>query len=150
MTVKKNIYPILILLLLGSFLGFSTWSAMRAAKAKPQVTDADYYSKGLKYTSTLLEKQTAAALGWTVTTEMDGPIVQFHLSDKSGQPVEAATGILYLYLATPQSHISVPLEEIAPGIYQLHLTDNMTGEMNARLEFARDGARMNRRVLLNF
>ena len=64
---------------------------MRAAEAKPQVTDADYYSKGLRYTSTLLEKKAAAVLGWTVSTELKGRTLLFHLSDKQGQPVSAAT-----------------------------------------------------------
>ncbi len=149
MTAKKNIYPALILVLLGSFLCFSLWSAMRAVEAKPQVTDADYYSKGLKYTSTVLEKQAAVALGWTVTTRLDGRIVEFRLNDKEGLPVAAATGAIFLHLAETPSSISLPLEEVAPGIYQLQLTANMTGEMNARLEFARDGARLNRQILLN-
>jgi nitrogen fixation protein FixH len=149
MTAKRNIYPALILLLLGSFLCFSLWSAMRAVEAKPQVTDANYYSKGLKYTSTVLEKQAAVALGWRVTTRLDGRIVQFHLNDKEGQPVAAATGSLFLHLAEMPSSISLPLEEVAPGIYQLQLTASMTGEMNVRLEFSRDGARLNRQILLN-
>lgn len=149
MTAKKNLYPALIVLLLVSFLGFSAWSALRAAAAKPQVTDADYYSKGLKYTSTLLEKQAAVALGWTVTTRMEGRTVEFHLSDKQGRPVAAAQGALFLHLAETPASTSFPLEEIAPGTYRLQLTADMTGEMNARLEFARDGARLNRQILLN-
>ena len=55
MATKKNSYPLLILLLIGSFLCFSVWSAMRAIDAGPEVTDADYYSKGLRYNSTLLD-----------------------------------------------------------------------------------------------
>lgn len=149
MAAKKNLYPVLILLLIGSFLCFSLWSALRAAKARPQVTDADYYSKGLKYTSTVLEKQAAVTLGWTVTTRLDGRIVQFHLNDREGRPVAAAKGALYLYQAGTPATISFPLEEIAPGLYQIQLTANMTGEMNARLEFSRDGARLNRQILLN-
>ena len=70
MSAKKNFYPLLILLLLGSFLCFSTWSAMRAVDAGPEVTDADYYSKGLKYSSTILEKRAAAVLGWKVSTQL--------------------------------------------------------------------------------
>jgi nitrogen fixation protein FixH len=149
MTAKKNIYPSLILLLIGSFLCFSVWSAMRAADLGPQVTDADYYSKGLKYTSTLLEKQAAAALGWEVSTKLIGRTLQFQLSDKKGQPIKSANGTLSLYLQEEASSIRFPLQEIEPGLYQLKLTSRMTGEMSARLEFEREGARLNRQLLLN-
>jgi nitrogen fixation protein FixH len=149
MFAKKNIYTGLIILLLAGFLCFSVWAALQAAAAKPQVTDADYYSKGLKYTSTLLERQAAVVLGWTVATELQGRTLLFRLSDKQGQPVSAARGALFLYLPADASSVSLPLQEIDPGIYQLHLTADMTGEMNARLEFERDGARINRQLLLN-
>jgi hypothetical protein len=56
---------------------------------------------------------------------------------------------LYLYLPADAASVSLPLQEVAPGIYQLHLTNGMTGEMSARLEFERDGALLNRRLLLN-
>lgn len=149
MGVKNNIYPALILLLLGSFLCFSVWAAMRAAVAKPQVTDSDYYSKGLKYTSTLLEKQAAAVLGWTVSTELKGRSLLFHLNDKQGRPVSAAKGSLSLYLPTDSSSVSLPLHELDPGIYQLQLSSGMAGEMSARLEFEHDGALLSRQLLLN-
>lgn len=42
-----------------------------------------------------------------------------------------------------------PLQEVRAGTYQLHLTDSMTGEMAARVEFEHDGARLNRQLLLN-
>lgn len=149
MVIKKNFYPFLIVLLLSSFLCFSTWSAMRAAESGPEVTDADYYSKGLKYTSTLLEKRAAVTLGWTVSTRLAGRTLQFHLSDKQGQPVSSAQGAIFLYLPETASSKPFPLQEITPGVYQFILTAGMTGEMNARLEFAYDGARMNRQLLLN-
>jgi len=149
MAAKKNFYPALIILLLGSFGGFSVWAAMRAAEAKPQVTDADYYSKGLRYTSTLLEKKAAAVLGWTVSTELKGRTLLFHLSDKQGQPVSAAKGSLSLYLPTDSSSVSLPLHEVGPGIYQLQLSVGMAGEMSARLEFEYNGALLNRQLLLN-
>jgi nitrogen fixation protein FixH len=149
MTGKKNLYPLFILLLLGSFLGFSTWAAMRAVESGPEITDADYYSKGLKYTSTLLEKQAATVLGWKVSTQLVGRSLQFHLSDKEGQPIRSAKGTLSLYLQETESSSRFPLQEIDPGLYQLNLTASMTGEMSARLEFEREGARLSRQLLLN-
>lgn len=145
----KNFYPLLILLLLGSFLCFSTWSAMRAVNLGPQIADADYYSKGLKYSSTLVEKRAAVVLGWTVSTQLVGRTLVFHLSDKRRQPVRAAKGTLLLYLPESASSIRFPLQEVDAGVYQLNLTAGMTGEMTARLEFECDGARLNRQLLLN-
>ena len=149
MTTKKNVYPFLILLLIGSFLCFSVWSAMRAAELGPQVTDADYYSKGLRYSSTMVEKRAAAVLGWKVSTQIIGRTLEFHLDDEEGQPVKSARGILFLYLPDKESSVQFPLQEIAAGVYQLDLISSMTGEMNARLEFELDGARINRQLLLN-
>ncbi len=145
----KNFYPLLILLLLGSFLCFSVWSAMQAANLGPQIADADYYSKGLRYSSTLVEKRAAVVLGWTVATQSAGRTLEFHLSDKQGQPVRSAKGTLFMYLPDSASNIRFPLQETDAGVYQLKLTADMSGEMTARLEFEREGARLNRQLLLN-
>ena len=122
---------------------------MRAIDAGPEVTDADYYSKGLKYSSTVLEKRAAAVLGWQVETQLSGRTLEFRLSDKEGLPVEAANGDIFLYLAGSTSSKQLPLQETEPGVYIFNLTAGMTGEMNARLEFEHNGARINRRLLLN-
>jgi len=146
---RTNLYPIFILLMIGSFIGFLAWSAMRASDSGPQVTDADYYSKGLKYTSTVLEKRAAAVLGWRVDTQLSGRTLRLHLSDKEGQPVSSAKGVIAIYMRNRGETISFPLQEVSAGTYQMHLTDSMTGEMTARVEFERDGARLNRQLLLN-
>jgi nitrogen fixation protein FixH len=146
---RTNLYPIFILLMIGSFIGFLAWSAMRASDSGPQVTDADYYSKGLRYTSTVLEKRAAAVLGWRVDTQLSGRTLRLHLSDKEGQPVSSAKGVIAIYMRNRGESISFPLQEVRAGTYQMHLTDSMTGEMTARVEFERDGARLNRQLLLN-
>ncbi len=149
MKTKNNLYPYLILLLLGSFLCFSVWAALRAADSGPQVTDADYYSKGLRYNATLVEKRAASVLGWKVATRLVGRSLEFHLSDKEGRPVESAQGTLLVYLTEERSNQVFPLQEIGSGVYQMNLSDRMTGETNARLEFEKDGARLSRQLLLN-
>ena len=146
---RTNLYPIFILLMIGSFIGFLAWSAMRASDSGPQVTDADYYSKGLRYTSTVLEKRAAAVLGWRVDTQLSGRTLRLHLSDKEGQPVSSAKGVIAIYMRNRGETISFPLQEVSAGTYQMHLTDSMTGEMTARVEFERDGARLSRQLLLN-
>jgi len=149
MPKKRNSYPIFIILLIGCFITFLLWSAMRAADSGPEVTDADYYSKGLRYTSTLLEKKAAAVLGWKVETRLKNRTLTFRLKDKKEIPVLDAKGTLNFFLPSTSASISLPLQEIGQGIYFVPLTSDMTGEMNARLEFEREGARINRQLLLN-
>ncbi len=146
---KKNIYPALILLLLGSFLIFSSWSAFQAAGLGSKVTDTAYYSKGLKYNATQVEQRAAEVLGWNVETRLDGRALEFLLTDLKGGTVNGATGSLYLAIPEAAENIRIPLEEIASGRYGLHLDDNINGTIQARLELERQGARLNRQLLLN-
>ena len=149
MFTKKSSTLSSYIFLIGSFLAFSGWSALRAIDAGPEVTDADYYSKGLKYSSTVLEKRAAAVLGWQVETQLVGRTLAFHLSDKQGQPIKAAQGQIFLYQAGPVSNKQLPLHETEPGVYIFTLSAEMTGTMNARVEFEQNGARINRQLLLN-
>lgn len=146
---KTNLYPLFVLLMIASFICFLAWSAKRASDSGPQVTDADYYSKGLRYTSTILEKQAAAALGWRVETQLSGRVLQLHLSDKDGQPVSAAQGVISIYMQARGQSMTFPLREVSAGTYQLNLADSMAGEISARVEFERNGARLNRQLLLS-
>jgi nitrogen fixation protein FixH len=113
------------------------------------VTDADYYSKGLRYTSTILEKKAAAVLGWHVSTRLSGHTLQLYLSDKEGQPVSSAKGVVSIFVHNRSEHMAFPLQETSAGTYQLDLPGSLTGVMNARVEFERDGIRLNRQLLLN-
>lgn len=148
-TKKKNIYPAMILLLLGSFLIFSVWSAFQAAGLGSAVTDADYYSKGLKYNTTMVEKRAATVLGWKVTTELEGRTLKFRLTDREGNPVAKAVGFLYLAIPGAAENINIPLKEVAAGVYQVNLPADFKGAIQTRLEFEQDGARLNRQLLLN-
>lgn len=149
MATRKNFYPLFILVMIISFLCFLGWSAMRASESGPEVTDADYYSKGLRYTSTLLEKKAAVTLGWTISTKLNGRMLDIYLSDKDGQPVRAAKGSISFYLPETSERIKFPLFESEAGHYVLSLPDVLKGELSTRLEFEREGARLNRQLLLN-
>lgn len=149
MTTQKNLYPYFIFLAIISFIVFLAWSAMRASESGPEVTDADYYSKGLRYTSTILEKKAATSLGWTITTELSNRTLSITLTDKSGTPVQAANGLILFFLPETSERVRFPLEETNPGRYQFNLMSNLKGELSARIEFEREGARINRQLLLN-
>ena len=146
---KINIYRPLILLLLGSFLLFSAWSAFQAAGLGSKVTDADYYSKGLKYNTTLVEKRAATVLGWSLVTRLTGRTLEFQLTDREGGVVDGASGSLYLAIPGAAENITLPLQETAAGVYRVTLNDAIRGSIQARLEFELDGARLNRQLLLN-
>ena len=148
-TRKKNIYPLLILLLLGGFLIFLAWSAFQAAGLGSKVTDRDYYSKGLKYNTTMVEKRAAEVLGWNLETRLDGRVLEFHLIDHEGGEVDRAVGSLYLAIPGTAENILLPLQEVASGYYRVNLGDNINGTIRARLELEREGARLNRQLLLN-
>jgi len=148
-TRKKNIYPLLILLMIGGFLLFLAWSAFQAAGLGSKVTDADYYSKGLKYNTTVVDKRAAEVLGWRLETLLKERVLQFHLTDRDGGAVDKAIGTLYLAIPETAENIHLPLQEISAGYYQVSLTDGITGTIHARLEVERQGARLNRQLLLN-
>ncbi len=136
---------LLVPLLLCSFLVFSSWAAYQAATRVSEISDRDYYSKGLKYNSTILEKQAAAVLGWELHSKLiDGKLIQ-HLTNQKGEPVSGATGLLKLQYR--ETELILPLEETEPGVYRTPLPQ-LTGEHLIRAEFEHDGARILRRLLL--
>lgn len=136
---------LLVPLLLCSFLVFSSWAAYQAATRVSEISDRDYYSKGLKYNSTILEKQAAAVLGWELHSELiDGVLIQ-HLINQQGEPVSGAKGLLKLQYR--ETLLILPLEETDPGVYRTQLPQ-LSGEHLIRAEFEHDGARILRRLLL--
>ena len=147
--MPNKFYPTLIIGLLGLFILFLIWSAFQASTQGTQVTDRDYYSKGLKYNSTMVEKRAAASLGWQVSTELRNGELYFLLHDGASQPVSGAHGILHLYSRPDSDLLKVPLEELGAGIYRVRLPHQLKGEVTVRLEIERDGARINRQLLVN-
>ncbi len=147
--MPKHFYPLLIITLLGSFLLFSGWSAYRTSTQGSQVTDRDYYSKGLKYNSTLVEKRAASVLGWQLKTSLRDGQLEIKLLDGKGAPVAGAKGQLTFYLPTDRSTPSLLLHETAPGNYRVQLPASLKGEVNVRIVFESEGARINRQLLLN-
>ncbi|MBU0673884.1 MAG: FixH family protein [Proteobacteria bacterium] len=146
---KTKMYPAMIILLIGGFLVFSAWSARQAAGLGTKVTDADYYSKGLKYNTSQVEKRAAEVLGWNLETGLTGRALDFHLTDRDGSEVKQANGTLYLAIPGRAENIHLPLQEATSGHYQVNLAENISGTIQARLELERDGARLNRQLLLN-
>lgn len=88
--------PWLILLLGVGFTAFTAWSFYRAVHGTSAVIDADYYSHGLRYNQTLLERQAAASLGWQAVPHLEGRLLSIQLRDHDQQLVTDAQGSLTL------------------------------------------------------
>lgn len=147
MNKSRNI-PWLILIIGAAFLTLTSWSIFRASQDTSAVTDRDYYSHGLRFNETLLERKAAESLGWTVKSELNGKTLTFYLNDKTGTPVTGARGTLEIFLKQKAKSIRYPLLHADPGEYQITLPKSLDGEVSARLEFERNGARMSRQLLL--
>jgi nitrogen fixation protein FixH len=146
---KKKYIPWLLPVIGGIFLILTTWSIYMAGQGTSAVTDRDYYSHGLRFNETLLERKAAESLGWLVTTELRGHTLHFHLRDKNGTPVLEARGNLEIFFPGASTSVRLPLVNIGSGRYQINLPDKVSGEMSAHLEFERDGARISKQLLLN-
>lgn len=137
------------MLLIGGFLIFLAWSAFQATGLGSKVTDSDYYSKGLKYNTSQVEKRAAEVLGWHLTTRLEDRTLEFHLTNSMGGGVDRAGGSLYLAIPDAAENIHLPLTETSAGLYRVIINTDIHGPIQARLEIERDGARLNRQLLLN-
>lgn len=144
-TRNSNRWPQLIVALGLLFMAFSAWAAYRATTRVSKVTDREYYSHGLKYNQSLVEQRAAETMGWALAATVSGDRLEVRLSDRSGRPVTGCQGEASLL----SDIIRLPLVEDAPGLYSAPLKPDLQGEIAARLELNRDGARISRRLLLN-
>lgn len=147
--MQKRFYPLMILGLLLIFLIFSSWAAYRAATRGSEIADRDYYSNGLKYNSTLIEKRAAKVLGWKLKTALLDKQLQIRLIDKRGQLVSGAKGLLSYVQQTDRSLPTLPLNETTPGTYTARIPENLHGEINFRVDFEHAGAHLYRQLLLS-
>lgn len=145
----RNRWPLLVIVLVAGFLGLSAWSFHRAARNVSAVTDADYYSHGLRYNQTQLEHQAAATLGWETKVALDGRQLSVTVTDRARQAVTSAQGLLTLVDGTRGEVLRLPLIEDPPGSYRGELPPVLHGEQTAQLDFEHRGARLSQRLLLS-
>ncbi len=146
---KKSPIPVLLTVLILTFILFLAWAARQASTGGTDITDRDYYSKGLKYNSTLVEKRAAKVIGWSMKARFEPELLVLDLADKQKDPVSGAAGTIVFPEPGSNQSVEYNLQEVTPGRYQLSLPAQMTGERLARIEFELDGARINRQLLLN-
>jgi len=146
---KSRHFPWLLLIIGVSFLCLTAWSIYRANKGTSAVTDREYYSHGLRYNESLIERKAAEALGWRVKSTIEGHTLAFFLENREGEPVRKASGALELFIKKKSSRIRLPLAHTDPGVYQVNIPEDISGEITAKLEFEKNGARLSKQLLLN-
>ncbi len=149
-TPPSRSWPTLIVALGLLFLIFSGWSAYQASTRGSAVTDRDYYSHGLKYDHALVEQKAAETLGWTAAIDVSDGWFRCRLGDRSGMPVTGGAGEVVLFRVRTGTETRLLLHEVEPGVYGAPLPVGLQGELPAELTLARDGARITRRLQLNF
>lgn len=146
----RGFWPRLLLLLALLFVGITSWSVYRAATRVSAVSDAGYYSHGLKYNHTRVEQQAAESLGWALSTTLEDRHLQVRLHDRDGDAVAGASGDVTLFSVRSGNPTILPLVELSPGHYTTRLPGELRGEISARLQLVRNGAQLNRSLLFNF
>ena len=149
-TPNRHISIFLIILLIAGFILFLIWAGRQAGTPGSRISDQAYYSKGLEYTHTQVEKQSAVRQGWQLRTEMSPQQLHFTLVDADEQPVAKARGELTLYLSAQKKVLHLPAVEISVGRYRVDLPQIITGSLPVQVEFALQGARISRQLLINF
>lgn len=141
--------PWMILIIGIGFLTLMVWSAYRASVETSPVTDRDYYSHGLRYNETLLERRAAASLGWQTSIQLGSKDLVVQLVDQEQQPVRQAKGRIVLFANGTDQRIDLALAERSPGHYVATFPTTLSGERTAELSFERDGARLSKRLLVS-
>lgn len=145
---QKTSFPWLLLIIGVGFIALTAWSLYQAGRGTSDVTDRDYYSHGLRYNETLLEEKAAAALGWSARVSLEQRTLSVLVHDKQGRLIDQARASLTLFNSPEFQKRPFPLQEHRPGFYQLRLPDTLHGEFSVEISFERDGARLNKRLLL--
>lgn len=139
--------PFYLVALLVIFLAFLAWSARQAITDGARITDRDYYSKGLRYNTSEVERRAAASLGWRITPQLAAHTLSLTVSDREQRPVVNADVELTLMLTGHQQ--TIPLEEQAAGRYRVVLPEQLRGEIHALYVVQLEGTRLERNLLIN-
>ncbi len=146
---QRSWHPLLTVVI-ALFLALTGWSIFQARRQVSPVTDRHYYSHGLKYNQTALEHQASRTLGWKVALQVQGRVLELHLTDESGQPVSGGSG--QLLLNSPSADVrraGLPLLEGAAGFYRATLPDRVQGQVQGQVTLTSGGASIYRSLLLN-
>jgi len=151
MNTTANRWPTFIISIVLAFGAISWWSLDRAASGVSSVSDANYYSHGLKYNSTNLEIQTAQALGWTITPEVQGRRLTIQVSDAKENGISGCQGLIALSPETVEQKDLPPLAltDAGQGLYTAEIPPELPTTFTASLSLRKGQATVQRRLLIN-
>lgn len=147
--VKTTRWPAILIGLILFFLVLTGWSVFRATTRVSAVTNPGYYSHGLKYNRTLLERQAAEGLGWQIRIVLTGRRLEVRLTDREDRPVRNAEAELALFMDGEKKQNLLRLPEEGAGDYVAALPEGLSGQLSALLQINRRGANLSRPLLLN-
>jgi hypothetical protein len=148
-TTKKKIgkWPWLIVLIGVLFLGLTSWAIVMAARGTSPVTDPAYYSHGLRYNQSRIETLAAESMNWRVSSSLKGNKLTITLKKGGQQPVSGCRGELVIY--SSEERLVLAMQEKSHGSYTTEIPGELSGNLTGDLILQRDGARINRRLLIN-
>jgi len=150
MKKEKNYWPLAILGIGILFILVTAWSVYKAAISVSSVTDPGYYSHGLKYNNTSIEILAASTLGWKVRSEVADDTISIALVDGESKPVSGATGQLTLrHISGDHPHETMHLKELTLGVYSTELPGSVSQSTVATLALDKQGASIQRQILIN-
>lgn len=149
MTMDAKIirWPAFIVGLGLAFAAFSWWSLTRAASNVSAVTDSGYYHHGLAYDSISRGLLAAEALGWEINPRVNGRRLTIQVDDARHAAVSGAHGFISVHeeSAAPGS---LPMTDAGQGRYTVDLPAGLSSPLAATLTLAKDGATLQRRLLI--
>lgn len=143
-------WPALIIALVLAFAAFSWWSFILAASGVSAVTDPDYYSHGLKYNGTALERKAGEALGWRVSQQVAGRVLTMRVEDAQQQGIPGCQGVITFAGdgAGPQPLPPLAVTEIGAGRYRAEIPAALPQTLAATLTISKGQALIQRRLIL--
>ena len=144
---KVGRWPWLIVLIGALFAGMTSWAILMAARGTSPVTDPAYYSHGLKYNQSRVEALAAEAMDWRVSSSLEEHKLTVTLRTGDLQPVTGCLGELVIY--NSEKRLALLMEESVQGSYSTDIPIELSGNLTGDLLLQREGARINRRLLIN-
>ena len=144
---KIGKWPWLIVLIGVLFLALTSWAIVMAARGTSPVTDPAYYSHGLRYNQSRIEALAAESMNWRVNSSLTENKLTIALKDGDQQPVPGCRGEIIVY--SNDERLVLALREGSYGSYSVEIPGELSGNFTGDLLLQKDGARINRRLLIN-
>lgn len=143
-------WPAFIIALVLAFAAFSWWSFLRASSGVSAVTDPEYYSHGLRYNGTALEREAGEALGWRIHQRVAGRVLTMRVEDAHQQGVPGCRGVITFPDERSAARPLPPLEvsELGAGRYRAEIPATLPQTLAATLTITKGQATLQRRLIL--